>query len=65
MKVKCTKTFTSYAAADSWIEANGYSESIVDIKDGGVTVVTLEGPHAVRAIEADAKAKVVVLEARP
>jgi hypothetical protein len=63
MKVQCTKRFINYAAADAWIEANGYDQPVIVIAESGATTVTLEGAHAVRAIEADAKAKVVVREA--
>jgi hypothetical protein len=62
MKLQVTKRFTDHSAAALWLEAHGYTESIVDPKANGEVVVTLEGAHAVRALEADTKAKVIVPE---
>jgi hypothetical protein len=66
MKVSCTKRFTDYRTAATWLDLHGYSESVVEIANSGTVTVTLEGAHAVRAIEFDANAKVIVpTEARP
>jgi hypothetical protein len=63
MQVRFTKSFPDYPAADAWIESNGYSESVINITHDGKVTVTLEGEHAVRAIEQDTKAKAIVTEA--
>lgn len=47
---KLIKRFDDYQAAASWLEKHGYTESVIEITDS--VRVTLEGAHAVRAIEA-------------
>ena len=63
MPVRYFREFPDYIAADAWIESNGYSESAINTSHDGKVTVTLEGEHALRAIEADTKAKAIVTEA--
>ena len=60
MKVRFVKKFPDYPSADAWIESNRYTESVFVQSSNGSWTVTLEGEHAVRAIEAEANAKVIV-----
>lgn len=62
MTVKFTKSFETYLAAASWLEEHGYTESVIELGNGSGARVTLEGAHAVRAIEAATKTKVVIPE---
>jgi hypothetical protein len=65
MKFQCTKRFVNYAAADAWIEANGYDQPVIVIADSGTVTVTLEGEHAKRATEQETNARVLTAEAAP
>jgi hypothetical protein len=60
MTVRFTKTFPDRRAARAWLNENGYSEFVVDISQKPAIKITLEGAHAVRAIERATKAKVIV-----
>lgn len=57
MKVQFTKTFPDYEAAALWLHAHGYSAVVKFEKDGRVTI-TLEGQHAIKAIEQATNSKV-------
>jgi hypothetical protein len=64
-----TKTFQDYAvsaqnyeAASSWCHAHKYTPVVRFIAHTGACTITLEGEDALRAIEADTKAKAVVTE---
>ena len=60
--IKFVKSFKNYEAAASWLEQHGYTESIVELLEGHGARVTLEGRHAIRAIEAATQTKVVTPE---